>query len=690
MDMANKRVFVSYSHQDHTCAKGIARFLDRQGYDVWIDADRLMSGRKWAADINVAMDNADAMITILSENSIRRKEVLREIEVALDRVQNDKKDNPFKLLFVVVGNLHPSWFVGKDTLTLRIIRYLEEVQFIQLDAKANITIASMQNLLRALNGQMIYSAPLSFENSNNSYIYETGIPERVYDNTTENCFYRVHSSDLAPSTVFPFALDNQWLPDELIESDIYGAFLKDGFGSPKVQDYINNYQLTNLYLALIHSRQVIINRASVLNSRSIQRFYCAQEDNALSNEERRAFEQLLENGTIIIFLYGDNAITPHVNKKTEYSTEAKAVEAWNELCSKISVYCIRENWETPVDKHRMEFVKHCTTLAFSSETNEMLANCFGFDSVETKEFFTILKEIEMTVFLQTHIIGTGHRATVEGYSRSAFYKSFIVQEDKKRDTVLYCIFDTNKPFYRQLKKMIDVYYNSIFTNYFNCWALLPNSIKPEDTFIHQLYLNHGTKEVGVDELKYAFSEFFANDEIIQLIDEIGSSFYIDRWSLSKILEYRKDMRWLEYIELLESIVNRSTNWKVDFSEVEQLIKLFVTSIKEFERTANTETQKRKFIPAYTFRICIGSKVLDVVCSKNVKKLKQYPGTFFSKNQNRLTIQFQIGDTTTDSASDSIFFPIKIFDGKTNYLGGNMYFESVCNFLVERYNFVWLY
>ena len=154
------------------------------------------------------------------------------------------------------------------------------------------------------------------------------------------------------------------------------------------------------------------------------------------------------------------------------------------------MYCIRENWETPVDRHRQEFVKQCTTLAFNTEINEMLAECFGFDTVTKKEFFTILKEIEMTVFLQTHIIGTGHRSKVEGYSRSSFYKSFVVAEKSKEhsDPVLNCIFDVDKPFHEELKKIIDVYYNSIFTNYFNCAALIPSNIRPEDTFIHQLYL----------------------------------------------------------------------------------------------------------------------------------------------------------------------------------------------------------
>lgn len=73
----------------------------------------------------------------------------------------------------------------------------------------------------------------------------------------------------------------------------------------------------------------------------------------------------------------------------------------------------------------------------------------------------------MSVFLQTHIIGTGRRSDVKGYSRSAFYRNFVVVDKSENhpDPVLNCIFDENKPFHRELKKMIDVYYNSIFTNF---------------------------------------------------------------------------------------------------------------------------------------------------------------------------------------------------------------------------------
>src|SRR5699024_2013024 len=94
-------------------------------------------------------------------------------------------------------------------------------------------------------------------------------------------------------------------------------------------------------------------------------------------------------------------------------------------------------------------------------------------------------------------------------------------------------------------------------------------------------------------------------------------------------------------------------------------------------------------PAYTFRICIGSKVLDVICNSNVRKLKTYPGIFFAKNQNSMTVQFFIGDSTSqrNKVSESIFPPLKIFDGRTNYMGGNAYFEGICNFLIDQCGFI---
>lgn len=140
----NQKIFISYSHQDSVCAQGIARFLLRQNYDVWIDVERIVSGQNWAGNIDEALKTANAVIAIISKNSVRRYEVLREISEALSR---SEKEESFRVICVVIGNVHPSWFVSDDkTVIHKLIDYLRTVQYVQLDAKGTINIAYGQHL----------------------------------------------------------------------------------------------------------------------------------------------------------------------------------------------------------------------------------------------------------------------------------------------------------------------------------------------------------------------------------------------------------------------------------------------------------------------------------------------------------------------------------------------------------------
>ena len=80
-----KTIFISYSHQESNCAKGITRFLKMQGHEVWIDDEKLAFGKEWASDIDSAINETDIMLALISKNSARRIEVLRELLVAFKR-----------------------------------------------------------------------------------------------------------------------------------------------------------------------------------------------------------------------------------------------------------------------------------------------------------------------------------------------------------------------------------------------------------------------------------------------------------------------------------------------------------------------------------------------------------------------------------------------------------------------------
>lgn len=689
-----KSLFLSYSHQDSACAGGIARFLKKNDYTVWIDSESIEYGEQWMASIDEAISQTDSFVALISKSSVRRSEVVREISDALKKSESDPD---YRVVFVVIGFVHESWFTSSDKDALeRVKRHYAEIQFVKLNAKGSITLEAMRDLLRALDGKATYDFSEVF-GEGNDYIFEAGIPEKAFDEHADGNYYRVSASDLSPSTVFPFSLDNQWLPDELMHGDSFlrDRFLKEGFASAEVQEYLNRYRLKNLFISLIHSRQIILNRASILNCGSLRKIYDRVSVNTQGtgeDVEREAFKSLLQDGSIIVFLYGREEVTPFVSRLPEYSTEEHAVEMWNELCSEVQMYCIRENWDNPVDRHKTIFAKHCSTIALDEETNNMIAECFNLDPGEKRDFFITLKDIAMSVFNKTHVLGPGHQAETGGYSRSSFYRDFVVGscEDGEDYAVLNCIFDVRKPFHMQLKKLIDVFYNSIFANSFTCTALIPTA-NPEDTFIHNLYLKHGSKEVTLEELEYAFSDFMKNESLLKMMEGIGEHLDVRSWSMQKIAKYRLTAEWHQYIELLEYITTRSEQWMVDFNDVEKLVEYFVESLKALEgeseraEEAAMLQERASSDPAYTFRICIGSRVMDVVYRENVRKMRIYKGVLSDDDQNSLLIQFVVGDTLSRNSlvADTIFPFIKIFDGKTDHMSGSDYFRELKDFFEEQ-------
>lgn len=123
-------------------------------------------------------------------------------------------------------------------------------------------------------------------------------------------------------------------------------------------------------------------------------------------------------------------------------------------------------------------------------------------------------------------------------------------------------------------------------------------------------------------MKYALSEFLENEEIFKKIGGFGNEILIKNWTLEKIVKLRKEYMWRKYIELIEYITQRSFYWEIDFSNVEKAVGFFAESIKPFKiLEENTTEINLKNNAAYTFRICVGSQVLDVIATTDVKKLK---------------------------------------------------------------------
>lgn len=75
-------VFISYSHTDQTVANAIVAGLESEGIRCWIAPRDVTPGQTWGEAIVNAIEHSKVMVMVLSDNSNRSRQVLREVERA--------------------------------------------------------------------------------------------------------------------------------------------------------------------------------------------------------------------------------------------------------------------------------------------------------------------------------------------------------------------------------------------------------------------------------------------------------------------------------------------------------------------------------------------------------------------------------------------------------------------------------
>lgn len=114
------RVFLCHASQDKTRVRELAERLRRQGFDPWLDDEKLLPGQQWELEITNALREAHAVVVCLSQQSITKTGfVQKEIAFALDLLahqpegaifliplQLESCDIPARLGHIQVARLH--------------------------------------------------------------------------------------------------------------------------------------------------------------------------------------------------------------------------------------------------------------------------------------------------------------------------------------------------------------------------------------------------------------------------------------------------------------------------------------------------------------------------------------------------------------------------------------------------------
>ncbi len=85
------QIFISHSHNDEMFARKVASFLEDQGLDVWEASNEILPGDNWAAKISQGLQESNAMVVLLTPESLKSVLVQREVEYALGSIEYRKR-----------------------------------------------------------------------------------------------------------------------------------------------------------------------------------------------------------------------------------------------------------------------------------------------------------------------------------------------------------------------------------------------------------------------------------------------------------------------------------------------------------------------------------------------------------------------------------------------------------------------
>ena len=90
------RIFLCHAREDKTAVRELHLKLKAEGFDPWLDAERLRFGQKWRAEIPKAIQNSDVILVCLSQQSAKRDGYIKqEIGFALDIADKQPDDATF-------------------------------------------------------------------------------------------------------------------------------------------------------------------------------------------------------------------------------------------------------------------------------------------------------------------------------------------------------------------------------------------------------------------------------------------------------------------------------------------------------------------------------------------------------------------------------------------------------------------
>lgn len=135
------KVFISHSPRGAALAQAVAVGLRREGLETWLPVDEVLPGDNWAERVSSALAECEAMVVLLTPDTLTSDNVQWEMSFALGN-----KAYRHRLVPVLVGN-------EKDMPATALPWILERFQFLRLEEPGHT-----DELVHAIVGSLLAAA----------------------------------------------------------------------------------------------------------------------------------------------------------------------------------------------------------------------------------------------------------------------------------------------------------------------------------------------------------------------------------------------------------------------------------------------------------------------------------------------------------------------------------------------------
>ncbi len=364
-------------------------------------------------------------------------------------------------------------------------------------------------------------------------------------------FYALEKADLKPTAVIAQCLDNQWVPSGLLRriarqkrvaslDDVKFALKAWRFGIGSLD--LESHRKSEYYRSLIAAEQVIINRAFMVNNKTIY------DDFSSSSDDRDSFIALTSTGGIVPYFFKED--TPlGMTEKTEesaFSMSNEGAEAWRRVCHEAEPHCIKLSWNKKTNDEEIQellsrqFYRRLAPLCVGDPAI-YLRNLRGLEShigpEEARAFTLRLQEFRDDM---NRIFDQGSLPT-----REEIYQRYVLL---KGTTPTERVYDGTRPFMVEIKQLVDLVYNTNLSDALQVLTLTPSD-SPTRLALQELSSRPTVQAIEPGQLYQIMRDlrFAIVQTAIDFID-------FGALSLRDIVAIRATQEWFAYKTTLEAVI----------------------------------------------------------------------------------------------------------------------------------------